>query len=346
MNRYVLHSLFLSAAAFLTGCSTELSSQTTSQSINSNTGMFGINRNIYIRSLDDRVSNSELDELRKHHPQVTLVPQLQRIGSGNDMAMSAYAVIESGVSATCPAVDRPIVIDLNQSDTNIVQIHQIIKSVEENMLARSEVQSLLHLESDFELEDRQKWENILAQCMAVQFAAYPLFSYREGSHQKGSSLFDDVSQWTMQSNLECRHLATIRLVVAQSVEDRILLKWHKMPTNYFIMGGTVCHHGVVLGGHVTILSELTGDLIEATKLQPPYCYPPAIPGRQYFLKVLTGESPFISVLTESNGIPTIVFGSDINNPKLGFTPGEFSRSDEYARYMRGFLKAKSMSYSN
>ena len=134
-------------------------------------------------------------------------------------------------------------------------------------------------------------------------------------------------------------MATVKAVIAQRVEDSVLPAWGKAATSYHAVGGTVSYHGTTQGGHVAVLSSLTGSVFEATLAKPPNYFTFASPGSEAFQRVVRGETAFVSTQKEADGKPTYMLGGSVSDPNFAPVVGG-TRDSGYQNYLNSLGKKK------
>jgi hypothetical protein len=127
-------------------------------------------------------------------------------------------------------------------------------------------------------------------------------------------------------------MATVKAVIAQKVEDSVLLIWGKSPTDYHAVGGTVSSRGRTLGGHVAVMSSLTGSVMEATLPEPPNYFTASSPGNAVFQDVVSGRTAFVSAQREANGKPAYVLGGNVADPRFAPSIGG-DRASGYQKFL-------------
>ena len=135
----------------------------------------GIFNGIYIPHMDQSADGAAPSMLDRH-PHITGKPRPTRVGAGNELAISAHSIIESGVSVTASVADRPIILDLNDvTNPNIANIRSMIKAVTSEMQDDPQMAQMLLQSGDFGIEERLAWEKKLAEQIAKTVDKDPNF---------------------------------------------------------------------------------------------------------------------------------------------------------------------------
>jgi hypothetical protein len=187
-------------------------------------------------------------------------------------------------------------VDLARQDDLTTHFNAVRDNVLQRMHDSPIVRELLSRPA-WDRSSRELWEANLAQIIGDEFYKNPLFNqYRDTGDVLAGGIVTvanvDINGLTPESRFACTEMSILHALMQQLVENEFLQPGGdslRTRGQYYLATGTVTSSAPIDGRHAWVVSSLTGNVIESTDRENPYCQ--GVDANHSFDRVLAGYPP-------------------------------------------------------